>query len=124
MAAIKSYTDLPQSKKLMEFLPPESADMHYIIMGDDEDPQSMVGLGEYIGILPTIPCWSLAALLGILPSVIKRNGKRMFLTMEKAGAYNLYYKSPDRLDELWQTKEEPVDACVAMIEKLHEEKLF
>lgn len=44
----------------------------------------------------------------------------MFLTLEKAGAYNLYYKSPDRLDELWETKEEPMDACVEMIVNLHE----
>ena len=70
MATIKAFTDLPQSKKMMEFLPPESADMHYIIMGDDEDPQSMVGLGEYIGMLPTIPCWSLAALIDVIPYAI------------------------------------------------------
>ena len=29
MATIKSHTDLPQSKKLSEILPLESADMHY-----------------------------------------------------------------------------------------------
>ena len=29
MATIKAHTDLPQSKKLAEFLPHESADMHY-----------------------------------------------------------------------------------------------
>ena len=48
----------------------------------------------------------------------------MFLTLEKAGAYNLYYKSPDRLDELWETKEEPVDVCVEMVELLHKENLI
>jgi hypothetical protein len=35
-----------------------------------------------------------------------------------------YYKSPDRLDELWATKEEVIDACVAMIELLHELKML
>ena len=48
----------------------------------------------------------------------------MYLTLEKAGAYNLYYKSPDRLDELWETKEEPVDTCYNMIVKLKEMKLL
>ena len=71
-----------------------------------------------------VPCWSLAALLNLLPSVITRNGKRMFLTLEKAGAYNLYYKSPDRLDELWETKEDAIDACYELILKLHEQKIL
>jgi len=71
-----------------------------------------------------IPCWSLTALLSIIPSVIIRKGKRMFLTLEKACAYNLYYKSPDRIDELWETKEDVIDACVTMIENLHELKML
>ena len=45
----------------------------------------------------------------------------MFLTLEKAGAYNLYYKSPDRMDEFWETNEEPVDACYEMILLLNKE---
>ena len=48
----------------------------------------------------------------------------MFLTLEKAGAYNLYYKSPDRLDELWETKYEAIDACYEMIIILHEQNLL
>ena len=115
---MKSYTDIEQSKKLAEILPPESADMCWVSNGLGKpfartisikgDPEELCG------------CWSLSALLNVLPSVITRNGKRMFLTLEKAGAYNLYYKSPDRLDELWETKEEPIDACVEMIVNLHE----
>ena len=67
---MKSYTDIEQSRKLKKILPLESADMHYIIMGDDEEPQTIVGLGEYIGILPTIPAWSLSALIQVLPITI------------------------------------------------------
>lgn len=48
----------------------------------------------------------------------------MFLTLEKAGAYNLYYKSNDRLDELWETDFEPIDVCYKMILDLHELKLL
>jgi hypothetical protein len=130
---MKSYTDLEQSRKLAEILPLESADMIYIPMMDI-DSMSNSGFFDIPECYPfnefkdsdtkPLPCWSLSALMDVLPSVIKRKGKRMFLTLEKAGAYNLYYKSPDRLDELWETKEEPIYACVSMIENLHEQKLL
>lgn len=138
---MKAYTDFEQSKKLAEILPLESADMRYGYIapydysdrmydgGYDEVPYPKDFLkknpnfseNEYDG---ELPCWSLAALLSVLPSVIKRKGKRMFLTLEKAGAYNLYYKSKDRLDELWETKDNPIDACYEMIVMLHEQKLL
>ena len=69
---IKSYTDLEQSKKLVEFLPPESADMYWMhgkldnvkqrptpnIIGNDCDEPLW---DDY-----DLPCWSLAALLNVL----------------------------------------------------------
>ena len=117
----KAFTSLEQSKALAEILPIESADMRYAPFGDIHP---WVWDGE-VKLLEkgSILCWSLSALLSVLPSVITRNGKRMFLTLEKAGAFNLYYKSPDRLDELWETDEEVVDACVEMIVNLHKEDL-
>ena len=138
---MKSYTDLEQSKKLAEILPLESADMAWCnnsIRGvnyTDEYSANLYTVKEmqecfdkalngWDKYWKLIPCWSLAALLRVLPSVITREGKRMFLTLEKAGAYNLYYKSPDRLDELWETKEDVIDACVTMIENLHELKML
>ena len=117
---MRGYTTIEQSKVLAEILPIESADMCYYYK--DDIPQ-LVPFSKHNNRF-YIPCWSLAALLGTMPSVIKRKGKRMFLTLEKAGAYNLYYKSPDRLDELWETKEEPVDVCVEMVELLHKENLI
>lgn len=116
---MRGYTTIEQSKVLAEILPIESADMYYWC-------GISIRIGSYMAMDKDldIPAWSLAALLGTMPSVIKRKGKRMFLTLEKAGAYNLYYKSPDRLDELWETKEEPVDSCVKMILKLKEENLI
>lgn len=139
MATIKSYTSLEQSKVLADILPIESADMwwaeryagkvmengQYIVA---ENPVYYLCLSKPSNdnysqdAVKYIPCWSLAALLRVLPSVIKRKGKKMFLTLEKAGAYNLYYKSPDRLDELWETKEDVIDACYDMIIDLHEMK--
>ena len=117
---MKSYTDIDQSRKLAEILPLESADMSWVSNGLGKpfartipikgDPEELFA------------CWSLAALLSVLPSVIKRKRKRMFLTLEKAGAYNLYYKSPDRLDELWETDFESIDVCYKMILLLHKLK--
>ena len=120
MATIKSYTDISQSRKLAEILPIESADMRYAHFGDTHPwfwDNNLLEAGA-------TPCWSLAALLGALPSDIRRHEKTMFLTLEKAGAYNLYYKSKDRLDELWETDFEPINACYKMILNLHEEKLL
>lgn len=134
---MKSYTDVNQSKTLAEILPLESADMWWAeryagqVLENgkhvvEEKPVYYLSLSKPSDnncsqdIIKDIPCWSLASLLDVLHITIKRKNKRMFLTLEKAGAYNLYYKSPDRLDELWETKEEPIDACYEMILKLHE----
>ena len=118
---MKGYTDIEQSKQLAEILPLESADMRYSPLGDSMHP--WIWTDTFIE-KDAVPCWSLSALLDVFPSVIKRNGTRMFLTLEKAGAYNLYYKSSDRLDELWETNFEPIDACYEMIIKLKEMNLL
>lgn len=64
---MKSYTDLEQSKKLAEILSPESADMWY------EDIGLMI---PRLGNIPKehtdteFPCWSLTALIQVLPITI------------------------------------------------------
>ena len=76
---MKSYTDIEQSRKLAEILPIESADQTWeriAIAGANLDvPEEMEYwhngntpyiLNSKIG----IPCWSLAALLDILPETI------------------------------------------------------
>lgn len=113
MAIIKSYTDLQQSKKLAEILPLESADMYYVLIDTDEDKYD-AGLGKYIGILPHYPCWSLAALLDVLPyPYIEQNYKGKWTC--RVEHRNTTY--------LWEDSN-PIDACVAMVEKLHELKLL
>ena len=74
MAAIKSYADLEQSKKLAEILPLESADnyyswhdeRYYVVNKDCPYPYSLK---------EKIPCWSLAALMNLLPSEFIEVGK-------------------------------------------------
>jgi len=128
MATIKSYTDIEQSKKLADILPIETADMfwqsnlnssdrQYLLdMGEEEHFNIEInfehcGIGEY-----DIPAWSLAALLKILnfPS----------LTQNKEDEWEVCVFDHDNDDYIKKTANNPIDACVAMIEKLHELKML
>ena len=128
METIKSYTDLSQSKKLAEILPLESADMEYLAIKEN---------GELVGVVPfvkdysevedsaynhtydRIACWSLAALLGVLP-----NGTDV--VKEETDTENEKYMCTVGIkDDIISTfANTPVDACVAMIGKLHELKML
>ena len=123
MAINRICTSQEQSQKLIKLgIDVNTADMYYDVNSYGIQGKPEVAVGKVWS--KDIPAWSLTALLSVLPSVITREGKRMFLTLEKAGAYNLYYKSPDRLDELWETKEDVVDACYEMIIHLNELKML
>lgn len=127
---MKSYTDLPQSKKLAEFLPLESADMIWVLANPDlpmiraiayEDSEK----SKYYEILPA---WSLAALLEQLDDEITDdNGNDYNLTIVKESLqYQLYYHDSWGQVEDIETNyyDDLVDACVAMIEKLHEQNIL
>jgi hypothetical protein len=120
MATIKSYTDLQQSKKLAEILPLESADMHYgsyssnfvdypIPNSEDDCKCGYKGL----------PCWSLASLLGVLdyPQLSKDK-----LGSGKVGWMVSVYPNDCRYNSCWH--DNPIDACVDIIEKLNELNLL
>ena len=123
MATIKSHTDLSQSKKLAKILPLESADMSYSYNFDDSVYNlRAVSYSDWIipkyaesnKIKQVIPCWSLAALLSVLPipSLHQTEGKRWYCNAEPN---RLYFSNHC---------DNPIDACVAMIEKLHELKML
>jgi len=70
MATIKSYTDIEQSRKLAKFLPLESADMYYDrgelpSLIDKYVTHESIKNDKYHHL---IPCWSLAALLKLIPN--------------------------------------------------------
>ena len=119
---MKAFTDLEQSEKLAEILPIESADMAYYQWKDDGHLMSPVpfvldGMEEKEdGVFKYIPCWSLASLLDVLPKII--NNETLFIETSAAlwhiGYRNIYTARADN----------PIDACVAMIEKLHELNLL
>lgn len=120
MATIKSYTDLNQSKKLAKILPLKSADMCYI-----QDLLAGCKYGEYkpyIGdLIPAygqdkIKCWSLAALLSVLPHI-----QEFYPILEKINdKYVCRYKG----NGIWTNGDNPIDACYEMIIKLNELKML
>ena len=136
MATIKSFTDLPQSKTLSKILPLESADMVYLGIHQGMDGKyHLSGTNTEDDVVPIyknffikvfakttssdvinqLPCWSLAALLGVLP-----NGTD--IVKEEADTENEKYMCTVGVtnDIISTFGNNPVDACVAMIEKLHE----
>ena len=67
MVTIKSFTDRPQSKVLAEILPIESADMFLALNGTLPVMSKYIDNGLVTADDTAIPCWSLAALLQVLP---------------------------------------------------------
>lgn len=126
---MKAYTDIEQSKKLAEILPLESADMCYI-----QDLLAGCKYGEYrpyIGdLIPAygqdkIRCWSLSALLEIIPKHIKEfNVLRIDIADNDFAIWydEIGYGVNTELPDI-ETKE-PVDACYEMILKLKEKNLL
>ena len=106
---MKSYTDLEQSKKLVEILPLESADMYwwssgkryYIEAIDDDDYDED----------NDIRAWSLAALLSVLPSATLDSSSDHYYRLHCMTRYTEWYDNP-------------VDACVEMIIRLSKNGLI
>lgn len=127
MTTIKSYTDIEQSRKLAEILSLKSADQSYIrvaIAGDNLNiPEEMQY--KHSGDMPfvlcsgiRIPCWSLAALLSVLPRIdIEKE-----IYSNDTYVYRVKAYIGDGYVGDWY--DNPVDACVAMIESLHELNLL
>ena len=124
MATIKSYTSLEQSRKLAEILLLESADMIYTMVNGRCTPFIRIETIEEMD-EDDVLCWSLAALIAILPEFIKFKGDKYYLRFMKE--YVEYAN-----DEVSITgrclhttgNNNLVDACVAMIERLHELNLL
>jgi hypothetical protein len=116
MATIKSFTDIEQSKKLAKILPPESADMKILSFGIDIK-RRVVPIDD-IAVLnreDEISCWSLAALLNVMkePEIIRNSEGKWLIRVW----YNKFPYSKGGYDN-------SVDACVDMIERLHELNLL
>ena len=119
METVKSYTDISQSKKLAEILPLDSADMCYIKHSSSDNPSwefnedfpSMI-----LGNVPineitaeTLPCWSLSALLELIPIECKL--EKTLLDQSDYFTYACEWTGEYRTFEY----EDPLDAAFEMI---------
>ena len=88
MATIKSYTDIEQSKKLAEILPIETADMEYLTIKENGKlvggvpfvkDDTEIEDSAYSHTYDRIACWSLAALINVLPRSIEFKDDEYYL---------------------------------------------
>ena len=114
---MKSYTDIEQAKKLAEILPLESADMYYMETSPNNytvsilqrlERDMLLNQSEYYKMFP---CWSLTALLNVLPSA----------TLDSSNDHHFRIHCMERYTEWYDNA---VDACVEMIVKLNELELL
>ena len=130
---MKSCTDLEQSRKLAEILPLESADMRYHTISQynlypcDEIVYT-IDFGKPSDI--DIPCWSLSALLDLLPNnehietTISRGSWEIDTVEYLPNTWWCEYEDTENQTEFNMSADNPVDACYEMIEKLHKQMMY
>lgn len=134
MATInKAYSDFQQSKVLAEILPLETADMKWYFWKSEIDAPKTPTFGYSKDAAENckstevvyLPCWSLVALLKVIPKHIKNDNVLRIDTDEKD--FSIWYDEigcgvNTKLPDI--TMENPVDACYEMIIKLHKMNLL
>jgi hypothetical protein len=115
---MKSYTDLEQSKKLAEILPTESAD-GYWFKGFPPQPYMVYTKGTY-NPGEHIPCWSLSALLGLMPTDDKKD--EYYVDTESHSDYHIvnYRNCWDGCINSEYSEESLLDAAFEMVVWLKE----
>lgn len=111
---MKSYTDIEQSEKLAEILPIKSADMWFCPYPDVEYWYDVPNIGNADIKYNQLPCWSLAALLSVLPKIHKL---KPILDLEEN---SIQYSGID----VYVVADNPVDACYEVILKLSQLNLL
>lgn len=128
---MKAYTDLEQSKKLTEILPPESADHHYVrkvtdCIGNPFDgkwstpkygnPNSSHANYMVMGFtnFEILPCWSLAALLSVIKP-INENTYTIIGTLDGGATISF-----DEITNVMFQEKEIIDAVFEMVVWLEE----
>lgn len=118
---MKNFTNIEQSKKLAEILPLKTADMIYIPSAEYKNGNTFytaIFKSEFIYSEDCIPCWSLSALLKVMPEEVHLVGSSIqsywYCECVDSNVKSYLSKSADN----------PVDACVDMIVKLKEQKLL
>ena len=110
---MKAYTDISQSKRLAEILPLESADGYWDFQIDGY--KLIVDELGYYKNDSEIPCWSLAALINIMPKI--EGDKPIIYLSDNDDNYVSYSHIGINAQA-----SNLVDACYEIIIKLHEQK--
>ena len=125
---MKAYTDINQSKKLAEILSLESADMCYFNDGTatkiDANPYTVCCSMWKNCVVKIIPCWSLAALINILPDKVVIDGHRWGLSLGKKRISYLGHMTFDGQLHISVEGDNLLDTCVKMVIKLKERNLI
>ena len=120
MATIRAYTTIEQSRKLAEILPIESADLNYWC-----GTQIRIGGHRTMDKDLDVPCWSLAALIDVLPNnehittTVSRGSWQIKPINYLPNTWWCEYEDSESLTEFNVSADNPVDACYNMILKLH-----
>ena len=132
MATIKSYTELSQSKVLAEILPLESADMwwawHSSPLSEGHYSDFPMFCKPICNPDESVPCWSLASLLGVIPqeifdgeyiiNITEGIDNKWIITYDhRENRNHSYYGLSTGADNL-------VDACTDIIIKLKERNII
>jgi len=126
---IKAYTDLIQSKNLAEILSYKTADnTHERVVisgcnfGVSEEQQYIhrdIPFTYFSGV--GVPCWSLAALLDVLPDSQGRYTKSLYWFDD---AWHCVYMDEDGEGVFGTSADNSLDACYKMVLKLNELNLL
>lgn len=116
MTAIKSYTDIEQSRKLAEILPLETADMVYIWHTTSDNPTwrfdgaPMVLYNVSINEISAevLPCWSLTTLI----ERAKQLCTRFEITVRADKKFNIFATKHDFRYLSWEENPEGIDNLV------------
>jgi hypothetical protein len=114
---------------LAKILPLESADNVIVSFGSREGTKTVVMPKEtfdvfrtpFADIRETTMCWSLSALLGVLPYEL---GDNNFLTLQKKNEYFCCYEDVNGYSCRTVFDNNPIDVCYKMILKLHDMNLL
>lgn len=115
---MKFYTTIDQSEILMKFIPLDTADMcwgiNYETLKYNNLPY-MLPYCQYTAKEFYIPCWSLSSLISLLPKGVH---------LIKSTINDEYTCKSDLLDiEIWWY-ETPIEACIAYLIELYEQKIL
>ena len=124
---MKITTDLQQSEELKKIVPITSADMYYMRLAllDEYGPTPYAGkaytpAGE-------IPCWSLSALMDLLPQPLEVEGHSydLHINKESDSSYYVYYSNNPYNSYIdTSNNQDLIGACVEMLRRLKELNLI